>query len=60
MITVNYTPELTTFITYRKTLYGTGWPKSYDPNVRAYSSEIFPPLELTLGQHNATVNHSRI
>ena len=39
----------------------TGWPKSGDPNVRAYSSEICRPLELTLGKHNyATVNHARI
>ena len=36
------------------------WPKSFDTNVQAYSSEICCPFRCILGKHNATVNHSRI
>ena len=38
----------------------TGWPKSGDTNVQAYSSEICSPFRYILGKHDATVNHSRI
>ena len=60
-IEIRFLNNLFNCITYRLSqTKPTGWPKSCDPNVWAYSSEICCPLELTLGKHDATINHSRI